>query len=197
MNKKREANQIETIKKRKALKRWPSLKTIESYAQIITPFILLVTLIVAIVGVVAAYTDYQARIRPYLAVKGIDFDKYDNENVCLMIDLTNLGSEPATGVTIEKLIVCTMSTEICKLIEWSPSKTDSEQDISVFKERINRIRVNIAAEDYKEILAAKILEVELRYSFGNKEYWYKSIIRLKVDNQVEANDWIIEGERGN
>ena len=173
------------------------LRRSESWAQIATASILFLTFAAAIYGAItaynsykAAYNDFQAKARPYLAIEKLEFNEATGDIIYLVIGLTNFGERSATNVSIKELSVCTISPEACTEIASPP--TEKYKDTIVYPDKINSIRIEIIETDYQRILKDRTLLVNLHYSFGKTEYWYEADIRLHTDNI-----WYIENYRGN
>ncbi|MGB8707432.1 MAG: hypothetical protein WCD72_05715 [Dehalococcoidia bacterium] len=161
-----------------------------SYAHIATPVVSILILIVAAWGARTAYNDFLARARPYLAIEQLKFNKATDNSTWILIDMTNMGERPATGINIQDVSVCVVPSVSCTQIHWTP--IEDQKDTIVFPHRINEIRISITQNDYQYILTSEKLVVNLQYRFGDKEYYYKATMTLQTD----SNEWIIESHQG-
>jgi hypothetical protein len=161
-----------------------------SYSHIATPVVSILILIVAALGAGTAYSDFLARSRPYLAIEQLKFNEATDNSIWLLIDITNGGDKPATGINIQDMSVCAESSVSCTQIPVILTK--DQENTMVFPQRINKIRTSIAQIDYQHILTSEKLVVSLEYRFGHKEYWYKATMRFQPDSK----EWITESNQG-
>jgi len=167
-------------------------------AQIATACILGITLAIAIVAALIAYSqfqafynDYQARTRPYLVIQEFQFYETSSDSMYLLIDVTNSGERPATNISIEEIQVCVVSEDSCQPLKWRIE--GGEKETILYPGRINTARIYIDKNDYLNIPPTYKIVVNIEYSCGDKEYWYEASLRLRPNSDV----WRIESEKGN
>lgn len=160
-----------------------------SSAHIATPIVSVLILSVAAWGTITAYNDLFARARPYLAIEDVKFKNASDNSILLLIDTTNRGERPATGISIKEVSLCAVS---CTPIR--PILLEGQEDAIVYPNTINEIRTSITQSEYQKILelASEDLVVNLVYQFGNQEFWY----RATMVSQPDSSEWKTESSQG-
>lgn len=163
-------------------------------AQFATPFILVITLIVAgIVGFIAflgynaTRNEYEARARPYAAIHSLEFTRASENTTYVLVRVTNLGDRPATNVGIENISLCALVPIQCTIV---PLVAEKQQDTILYPGRLRTTRAEITEDDYQKILDTEVIEVALTYDYGNKLYQYTAWLRLQPDDT-----WDVEQEQ--
>jgi len=185
--------------------------------RIITVLVAIGLLIYTAINIGIARSALEATTRPYLSVESVIEKDIGDENVSVLIGVTNLGQLTATGVEVTGILIDKeqwIGTEyietptktyttvdnvtitvsgIVMTSESPPERRDFPSSIIFYPRKLNTFVMTVSRDKWeKSVNIGSVIELELKYSWGKNDYWY--IATSMLDNDEE---WKINLERGN
>lgn len=162
-----------------------------------------------------AQSDLEAKTRPYLSVENIEVKDRGDEWISIIVGVVNRGELPAVSVGITDIMMGGESiTWTSEISEEFPAKTyttedgvtitiggaviapygsNFPQDIIFFPNKYTALEFPAHGPTWRStIVEGSVMEVWMRYSWGEKEYWYIATAMLQSNGE-----WSIDLERGN
>lgn len=195
---------------------------ITSIATVIMLAVAVVSLIVATMAlrytaeqIGIAKSDLEAKTRPYLSVENIVVKDRGDEWISIIVGVVNRGELPAVSVGITEIVMggesITWTSEINQDFPAetyttedgvtitiggmviAPYGSNFPQDTIFFPNKYTAIECPSYGPTWRgTIVEGSVMEIGMRYSWGEKDYWYVATAMLQSNGE-----WSIDLERGN
>lgn len=162
-----------------------------------------------------ARSDLEAKTRPYLSVENIEVKDRGDEWISIIVGVVNRGELPAVSVGISEIVMggesITWTSEISQDFPAetyttedgvtitiggmviAPYGSNFPQDMIFFPNKYTALEFPSHSPTWRStIVEGSVMEVGMRYSWGEKDYWYVATAMLQSNGE-----WIVSLERGN
>lgn len=162
-----------------------------------------------------ARSDLEAKTRPYLSVENIVVKDRGDEWISIIVGVVNRGELPAVSVGLTEIVMggesITWTSEISQDFPATTYTTEDgititaggmviapegrnfPQDIIFFPNKYTAIEFPLHGPTWRStIVEGTVMEIGMKYSWGEKDYWYVAIAMLQSNGE-----WSVSLERGN